>query len=65
MEMRSIMEAVPELVLRDQRELRELFTGGKIHPHVSAVYPLGDTALALRSMLERTATGKVLIDPTK
>ena len=62
MEMRSIMEAVPELVLRDQRELQELFVGGKIHPHVSAIYPLADTAIALRSMLERTATGKVLID---
>jgi NADPH:quinone reductase len=63
MEMRSIMEAVPELVLRDQRELKELFTGGRIHPHVSAVYPLSETTVALRSMLERTATGKVLIDP--
>jgi NADPH2:quinone reductase len=62
MEMRSIVEAVPDLVARDQRELQELFVGGKIHPHVSAVYPLGDTAVALRSMLERTATGKVLID---
>ncbi len=47
---------------RDQRELKELFVGGKIHPHVSAVYPLAETAVALRSMLERTATGKVLID---
>jgi NADPH2:quinone reductase len=62
MEMRSIVENVPDLVARDQRELKELFVGGKIHPHVSAVYPLGDTAVALRSMLERTATGKVLID---
>jgi NADPH2:quinone reductase len=62
MEMRSIVEHVPDLVARDQRELNELFVGGKIHPHVSAVYPLADTAVALRSMLERTATGKVLID---
>jgi NADPH2:quinone reductase len=64
MEMRSIMEAVPDLVLRDQRELQELFVGGKIHPHVSAVYPLAETAVALRSISERTATGKVLIDVT-
>jgi NADPH2:quinone reductase len=64
MEMRSIAENVPDLVARDQRELQELFVGGKIHPHVSAVYPLADTAVALRSMLERTATGKVLIDVT-
>ena len=65
MEMRSIGEAVPDLVARDQRELKELFVGGKIHPHVSATYPLADTAVALRSMLERTATGKVLIDVTR
>jgi NADPH:quinone reductase len=65
MEMRSIAENVPDLVARDQRELKDLFVGGRIHPHVSAVYPLADTAAALRSMLERTATGKVLIDVTR
>jgi len=64
MEMRTITENVPELVARDLRELRELFLTGQLHPHVSAVYPLADTALALQSMLDRTATGKVLIDPS-
>ncbi len=63
MEMRAIMENVPDLVARDLRELREMFTSGKVHPHVSAVYPLDETGAALRSMLDRTATGKVLIDP--
>jgi NADPH2:quinone reductase len=65
MEMRTITEHEPERVARDLQELRDLFMGGKLHPHVSAVYPLGDTALALQSMLDRTATGKVLIDPHK
>jgi NADPH:quinone reductase len=65
MEMRTITENEPERVARDLQELRDLFMGGKLHPHVSAVYPLGDTALALQSMLDRTATGKVLIDPQK
>ncbi len=66
MEMRSIAENVPDLVARDQRELEgELFVGGKIHPHVSAVYPLAETSVALRSISERTATGKVLIDVTQ
>jgi NADPH2:quinone reductase len=63
MEMRTITAHEPERVARDLQELRGLFMGGKLHPHVSAVYPLGDTALALQSMLDRTATGKVLIDP--
>jgi len=65
MEMRTITEHEPEKVARDMRELRQLFADGKIHPHVSATYPLGDTAVALRSMLDRTATGKVLIDPSR
>jgi NADPH:quinone reductase len=65
MEMRTITEHEPEKVARDLQELRDLFMGGKLHPHVSAVYPLGETAQALQSMLDRTATGKVLIDPHK
>ena len=63
MEMRTITEHEPEAVARDTRELRQLFADGKIHPHVSATYPLAETPRALRSMLDRTATGKVLIDP--
>jgi NADPH2:quinone reductase len=63
MEMRTITENEPEKVARDMRELRELFRSGQIHPHVSAVYPLAETPKALQSMLDRTATGKVLIDP--
>jgi NADPH2:quinone reductase len=63
MEMRTITEHEPEKVARDMRELRGLFDRGQIHPHVSAVYPLAETPQALQSMLDRTATGKVLIDP--
>ncbi len=62
MEIRTLGENLPDEVARDRREVEELFAAGRIHPHVSAVHPLGDTAVALRSMLERRATGKVLID---
>jgi NADPH:quinone reductase len=62
MELRTLNEHLPDLVARDQRELRDLFMSGKLHPHVSAIYPLAETPRALQSMLERTATGKVLID---
>lgn len=62
MEIRTLGENLPDEVARDRREIEELFAAGRIHPHVSAVHPLGDTAVALRSMLERRATGKVLID---
>jgi NADPH2:quinone reductase len=63
MEMRTITENEPERVARDLQELSDLFMGAKLHPHVSAVYPLAETPQALQSMLDRTATGKVLIDP--
>jgi NADPH:quinone reductase len=62
-EIRTLGQHLPDEVARDRRELGELFASGKVRPHVSAVHPLGDTAVALRSMLDRTATGKVLIDP--
>lgn len=34
---------------------------GRLRPHVSKVYPLQDTALALRDLLERRAIGKLVI----
>ncbi|MFI5046903.1 MAG: NADPH:quinone oxidoreductase family protein [Acidimicrobiia bacterium] len=64
-EIRTLGQHRPDDVARDRRELAELFAAGKITPYVSAVHPLEDTAFALRSMLERTATGKVLIDPRR
>ena len=62
MEIRTLGENLPDEVARDRREVEELFASGRIHPHISAVHPLADTPAALRSMLERAATGKVLID---
>ena len=62
-EIRALGEHLPDEVARDRRELAELYAAGKVTPYVSAIHPLADTAVALRSMLERTATGKVLIDP--
>lgn len=62
-ELRTIAEHLPDELARRRRELDELFEAGTVRPYVSAVHPLGDTAAALRSMLDRTATGKVLIDP--
>lgn len=36
---------------------------GKLKPHVSATYPLRDAPRALRDMLERKVTGKILLVP--
>jgi NADPH2:quinone reductase len=52
----------PAEAARNRAELEELWRSGKISPHVSATYPLERVAEALRSLAERRAIGKVLID---
>jgi len=47
---------------RNERELRELLTSGRVKPHVGAVFPLDDIAAALRHVRDGCAIGKVLID---
>lgn len=46
--------------------LKELYTWlaqGRLRPHVSRVYALGDTPAALDALLARRAVGKLVIDP--
>jgi NADPH2:quinone reductase len=46
--------------------LKELYTWlaqGRLKPHVSRVYALGDTPVALDALLARRAVGKLVIDP--
>ena len=47
---------------RNEREVRELLTSGRVKPHVGAVFPLDDIAAALRHVRDGCAIGKVLID---
>ncbi len=47
---------------RNETELRELLVSGRVAPHVGAVYPLAETARALRHVADGRAIGKVLID---
>ena len=47
---------------RNDRELRDLLVSGRVSPHVCAVYPLSETAAALRHVADGLAIGKVLID---
>jgi NADPH:quinone reductase len=46
---------------RNETELRTLLVSGRVSPHVGAVYPLADTAQALRHVADGRAVGKVLI----
>jgi NADPH2:quinone reductase len=53
----------PVETARDSAELAELLATGRVTPHVSARYPLSETAQALNDLAERRATGKVLVLP--
>ncbi|MFN0025695.1 MAG: NADPH:quinone oxidoreductase family protein [Acidimicrobiales bacterium] len=44
-------------------ELIELTASGKLNPHVSERYPLERAGEALRSLMDRKALGKVVIEP--
>jgi NADPH2:quinone reductase len=44
------------------RELLDLYASGHIKPHVSARYPLAQGAQAIRDLMERRATGKIVIE---
>jgi NADPH2:quinone reductase len=49
---------------RNERELREHLVAMRVQPHICAVYPLEETAAALRHVADGRAIGKVLIDLT-
>ena len=55
----------PEETARDSAELAELLASGRVVPHISARYPLAETAQAMSDLGERRATGKVLVLPER
>jgi NADPH2:quinone reductase len=61
-EIRSFGSHAPDLVVRDQAELAELWHSGRINPYVKSVYPLERSSDALIEVAERRAIGKVVID---
>ena len=44
-------------------DLLEMTASGKLNPHVSKRYSLEEAPQALRSLMDRTAIGKVVIEP--
>lgn len=64
-EFRSFMKARPAEFARDRDELASLFASGRLRPRIDRTYPLSETPAALRSIAERRAVGKVLIDVRK
>jgi NADPH:quinone reductase len=60
-EIRTFSAVEPELAARDERELIELLASGGLDPHISAVYDLDQSAIALNAVAGRRSTGKVLL----
>lgn len=53
----------PELNAEISDELIQLVASGDLRPHVSASFPLEGAGEAMRSLMDRTAVGKVVITP--
>jgi NADPH2:quinone reductase len=58
----SFTQREPEANAQNMRQLVKWFTEGKIKPHIHAVYPLAETAAALRELMDRQVRGKVVIE---
>jgi NADPH2:quinone reductase len=53
----------PEIARQVDAGVADLVSSGRIRPLVSARYPLDAASLALRAMLERRVTGKIVVVP--
>jgi NADPH2:quinone reductase len=60
----QFQDVPPDEFARNDGELLEHLVTGRVLPHVCAVYPLDETAAALRHVADGRAIGKVLIDLT-
>ena len=58
---RAAVARDPKAHAQNVKELFELYTAGKIRPHVSNTYPLEKSADAILELTERRAQGKVVI----
>jgi NADPH2:quinone reductase len=51
----------PAVLQQSWRQLLEWLAEGALSPHISATYPLAQASAALNSLMERRATGKVVV----
>lgn len=58
----QFQDIAPDEFTRNETELRDLLATGTVRPHVGSVYPLSETAAALREVASGKAVGKVVID---
>ena len=58
----AYMRRNPQVIVDSFRVIMAWYAEGKIKPHISHRFPLDDAAEALKVMMERKSTGKVVID---
>ena len=58
----QFQDLAPDEFVRNEEELRNLLTSGRVAPHIGAIFRLSDTASALRHVADGHAIGKVVID---
>ena len=57
----QFQDIAPAEFRRNEAELTDLLVSGRVSPHISATFPLTETASALRLVADGQAIGKVLI----
>ncbi len=58
----QFQDVAPDEFTRNEAELGELLATGGIRPHIGSVYPLAESAAALREVASGKAVGKVVIE---
>lgn len=61
----AMISKQPELLQEITRDLYAFLEEGKLKPYVSARYPLAEAPQALRDLLDRKVTGKVVIEANR
>lgn len=61
----AMVQRDPALRKKIDLELDELAAAGRLHPYVSGRYALADAPKALRALLDRKVTGKVVVEPNR
>jgi NADPH2:quinone reductase len=57
----AFRQVEPDVEAANFRQLFEWHASGRLHPRISAVLPLEEAPAALRSLLDRTAIGKMVL----
>ena len=57
----QFQDVAPAEFRRNEEELWNLLTTGRVAPHIGATYTLAETACALRQVADGRAVGKVLV----